>query len=758
MQLSESGIILPPTRPKWILFEKDWNYFPTAQPDYDTKNESFVMLAKKYQMMGIKNHRFHLALINPRLRGIDPHDPEVLKSTEIMAAIMMECISNPWYFFREVAKAPAQAGDKPGFVEANRGNISLFWSFFNHATYILIQIRQTGKSFSSDILMTYLLHVVCKDTTINLLTKDDRLRRDNIERLKNIAADLPPYVNRITKNDVNNGEEISINALGNKYKTLLPQMSPKRALNVGRGLTTPIFQIDEAPFQPNIAISLPAALTATSAAIDRARRAGSPYGIILTTTAGKKDDKDGEFIYNMVCDAATWDEKFFDCYDEEELRKVVTKASRSKDYMINGTFNHRQLGKTDEWLKEKLRTTRQSGDDANRDYFNMWTSGSQSSPFTPEQAAIISGSKMEPHYKNISQPAGYMTNWFVPENQIEFRAKNCQMVLGIDPSDAGGGDATSFVLIDCETLETVATALINETNLMDLASWICEFMIAFPKTTMIPENRSMGQLLIDYLLKMLPMHGIDPFKRIFNRIVNDHVLFPDRYREIQVPMARRPSDIYDRYKKLFGFATSGTGLTSRDGLYSATLHNAVKRAGHLIRCKNITEQLLALIVKNGRVNHPAGGHDDMVIGWLLANWLITQGTNLTHYGIDVSLLMSNVSKKTDETPQEKQFRETQARLRERMAELMEDLSNEVDDYACLRLEYDLRKLDRQIVQEENSVFSMDELIAKATEARRNKLRRGVVQSSNRYYEEVYGGTQTQISDLPPGLQSYGYRR
>jgi hypothetical protein len=370
-----------------ILFASDWALFPTAIVHTSTSNKSWVHLASVYRHMGIRNHAFLLALVDPSLEFVDPHDPNL--TIEQMAKVAIECRVNPWYFFREVARAPASGGSKDGPMEANRGNITLFWCFFNHVMIILIQIRQTGKSFSTDMLMAILMNVLCQNTNINLLTKDDVLRRKNVTRLKDIMASLPPYLYQKTRDDVNNTEEITIRALGNTYTTHVPQSSPKAADKMGRGLTSAIFHIDEPPFQPNISIALPAALAATGAAVDAAKKEGSPYGTILTTTAGRKDDKDGKYVYNLLLNSALWSEKFLDAPNLAALEKMIRNASRGGHLRINATFNHRQLGKSDEWLKEKLQAALAEGDAANRDFFNMWTSGGQDNPLSISTLEII---------------------------------------------------------------------------------------------------------------------------------------------------------------------------------------------------------------------------------------------------------------------------------------------------------------------------------------------------------------------------------
>ncbi len=588
-----------------ILFEQDWAYYPTAIANFETTNKSFVRLATVYRKMGVKNHAFLLALVNPDLVGIDPFSEDL--TLDQMAAIGVECKVNPWFFFREVARAPAISGVGSVPLEANRGNMALFWCFFNHIMIILIQIRQTGKSFSTDVLMTLLQNVLCQNTAINLLTKDDVLRRKNIERLKEIASELPRYLQQKTRDDANNGEEITIKSLGNTYTTHVPQSSPKRAYNMGRGLTSPIFHIDEGPFQPNISIALPAALAATGAAVDSAKAKGTPYGTILTTTAGKKDDKDGRFIFNLLSDSAVWTEMFFDAVDLPTLEMMIKRNSRTGVCRINATFNHQQLGKTDAWLKEKLDESLQTGDDANRDYFNMWTAGSQTNPLPLYLLEKISNSCMTVTFSAISKQ-GYITRWYIPEEEIEQRMASGKFVLGMDTSEASGGDDISLVLLDVETLEVIGAGTYNETNLITFSMWVCSLLVQYENITAIIERRSTGAMLLDYLLVTLPQHGIDPFKRLFNTVVHDHIEMKERWNEIRQPMNRRSSDIYVRLKKMFGFATSGSGYASRSELYSTTLMNAAKRGGDKVHDKNLIDQITGLISKNGRIDHEDGEH------------------------------------------------------------------------------------------------------------------------------------------------------
>lgn len=709
-----------------VLFEKDW-IESGAVIHYETTNKTALILAAKLRQMGVKNNSFFLALHDKSLANIDPFRMDLDEATYVRIAVEIKI--NPWYYFREIARAPAQAGNKPDQVRFNRANISLWWSFYNHATYILIQPRQTGKSFSTDHLMTQLMNFGTSNTKFNLLTLNDKLRAENIDRLKNIYSELPKYLNFKDRTDANNTEELTVNKFKNKYKTHVPQASEKGAYNLGRGLTTAILHVDEAPFQPNIKIALEACLPAMDAAVDKAERDGEPYGIIFTTTAGKKDSKEGKYFYEFMQGAAEWSELFYDCEDKVILEETVRKHSRGNKttlgagaFRIVGTFSHRQLGQSDEWLIKKLTEKPISPEAANRDYFNIWTSGTQSSPLSVHILEKLTKAIRSEDCTTISPIGSYITKWYIPkENITEFMATR-KTVAGIDSSDGSGGDGISFVLIDVQTGATVATGLFNETNIIVFAKYLAWTLKEYPNMTMVIERRSTGSSIIDYLLDFLPQIGIDPFQRLFNWIANDPYEHKERAAEIKLPLHRRSEDIYVRCKKYFGFATSGGGETSRSDLYSTTLQNAAKRCSDRVLDKALTEQITGLVIKNGRVDHDIGMFDDLVIGWLLCHWLMTSGRNLAHYGIDPNTVLQLITEEKQLVGVDAYKELQQLKIRERINELFKLLSIEENEVICERHEKELRYLDSMIVLKDKEMFSVDAAIKRAQEENRRRFK------------------------------------
>ena len=721
-----------------ILFFDQWADYPHAIVDTKTTNTSFLRLAAIYKKMGIKNHAFILQLHNPDLQGIDPFSEDL--TTAQMAAIALECKENFFYFIREIAMAPPISGNIPVRFKANRGNIATYWLFLNHITTILIQIRQTGKSFGLDTLSDYLLNIGCVNTDINLLTKDDDLRSKNIQRIKNICDLLPFYLRMRTKADINNTEEVSIKALNNSLKAHLPNKSPKIALNVGRGFTSPIFFGDEVAFLFNIEISLPAALAAGVAARQAAKENDEYYGTVLATTAGKKDDRDGKYAYRLVTRSANWTEGFLDLKNVDELELVIRKNKPSSmetvfnpdapsggknDLRVNCTFNHRQLGYTDEWLRRSIEETMVSGEAADRDFFNVWTSGSLSNPIPLKILELIRRSQESDFYSEIAE-LGYITRWYLEKDELDFVMSKDHYVMSLDTSEASGGDDISLKMINIKTGATVAAGNYNETNLITFSQWLLTFFVRFSNMTCVIERRSTGGMILDYLLLMMPAAGIDPFKRLFNWCVNDHDEDRERYKEISVPLSRRSPEVYIKYKKTFGFATSGSGATARSGLYSTTLQSACKIIGSKVKDSVTIDQLLSLTTRNGRVDHQEGGHDDMVIAFLLNFWLLTQGKNLSFYGINVNDIFIDckeavVESKTRLNPY---IVNEQAYIRKVIEELYIEMTKERDEFIYKKLEQNLRHLTNKLILQDGERFSVDELIASLNKEKRfNRINR-----------------------------------
>lgn len=729
-----------------ILFQSDWARFPSAIVHWRTKNTSFLRMAEIYRKMGVKNYLFHLALFQPELEDVDPHDPNL--SIEIMGKIATECRFNPWYFFRECVKVPPQGSAVPLQLRANRGNLALWWLFFNHIDPALIQPRQTGKSLSTDALNILLIVLLCTHSRINMLTKDDKLRSSNIDRLKKLRLYLPPYLQALDKRDSDNMHEIVCSLFDNIFSSAVAQNNEAAALNIGRGLTAPVAHIDEGPFINYIDTTIPAMLAAGTAARDEAKEYGRPYGTIFTTTAGKKDSRSGKYMYELIHGGMVWTEALLDVPNETVLRQTVRNNSRGRKPLVNITMSHRQLGYSDEWLAKALEDSNAYGEEADRDFFNKWTSGGLSSPLATELNERLRQSEREPYWTEFS-PHNYALRWHVPHHEVPTVMKR-KVILGMDTSDAIGRDAITMVFVDASTFEVLAAANVNEANLILFTGWVADLMIKYPGLILIPERRGSGQTLIDTLLVRLPAAGIDPFRRIYNLIVDNSHDYKEEYRLIQQDVNRRGHAFYEQQKRMFGFATSGSGQHSRNVLYSETLQRAARLGCDKCYDRSLIDEITGLVTKNGRLDHSESGHDDMVIAWLLAAWFLTTSKNLAFYGITAPLDMAKeyrqgVVSTAVVDPYQQYVDEKQRLILAEIEQKLEELRACEDDYISMQLEHRLRVLESRLVQRYSETNSMAALIEEAQAHRHKQVRERMRQRSNGGQITSYMRRQQQTS-------------
>lgn len=583
-----------------VLFFEDWKKHPGACLHLKTKNKSWVRVCGLLKSMGVQNHAFPLALHNPKLENVDPFDPNL--SGELQTAIAMEVTVNPWYFFREIVRLK---GDT--MMEANRFNIALWWMFFNHITVLGLAPRQTGKSTSIWALDTYILETAM-NTEIHLLTKDDSLRVKSIRDIKSVMEGLPFYLNVKSKKDTYNTEQISVGAFNNVYHTAVARSSEVDAASIGRGLTVACHRIDEFAFIKNIEVTLSSLMPTATKARESAKANNLPYGNIFTTTAGYLNTKEGEYGYKVYNECLKWRETLFDCKDLPTLEDTIKKNCPGRNNNVLLEMNHRQLGKTDEWLRENIRIAMVEGERAEAEFLNVWSRGNESCPISKEMLEVIHNSVIKDPYTWISK-YGFIVNWFLPIKEVKSR----QLVVGLDTSDAIGNDDIAMNIRDPYTGEVIGCGLFNETNILTFSEFLIELFLEFDNiAVMVIERKSTGSSIIDNLIKMLPLHGLDPFKKLFNWVVNNAQEKKEYMAEvINKSLSARSPDVYIKYKKEFGYATSATGRSSRDNLYGTVFTSMIKYTGKYVRDEVLARQLAGLVRRNGRIDHRPGEHDDM---------------------------------------------------------------------------------------------------------------------------------------------------
>lgn len=666
-----------------ILFKEDWEKHPSAFPNVHTRNKSFIDLAIKYKMMGVSNNKFLLALHDYRLMDIDPHNPNL--SQEEIGLILAECDRNLWYFMREVVRIPQKGGDSIPLI-ANRANIGATWALLAGMLVYLEQIRQTGKTILMATIINYIISIYGRNSTANLLTKDDNLRVKTMADIRAVAEELPPYMQLRTGEDTYNMSEMSIGVLKNNLKIHVPQASIKGADKVGRGFTSEWGFGDEIAYITNAEISIPVMLSAGTAARNSARRNGRLYGTLLASTSGKLNDPDGKYAYTIIQSCAPFTEHLYDAKDHDDLSKVVRTAGRGFD-RVYISFNHRQMGYSDEWLRRAIDESLSKGAGANRDFFNIWEVGTESHPLEKEVLEVISQSKTEPVFTEITGDS-YTLNWYIPKDDRARMLSQTPHIITLDTSEGIGADDYGLTILNADDGSVVAAGVFNHVDSLKFIPYFADFLLTYPAMVGVIERKSTGSVVLRGVIDILLKNGHDPFTRLFNQVVNEPHEHPTEWEALKTSPRFRGKDFYNKSIKLFGFVTSGSGPMSRASLYGEVFWTASNEYGHLIKDPTLVKQIEGLVEKNNRIDHNATGNDDLVVAYLLGMWFLMRGNNLKHYKINPLSVLTKTSALTNT----KNGQTPGGLLVERL--LVDQLQREIDIYHGQKNKL-LKQLSRQ---------------------------------------------------------------
>ena len=661
-----------------ILFEKDFAE-QGAIVYYDCPNKSFRRMSILLKQMGVQNNKFFLALYQPELRGVDPHSPDLTQ--EQIGKIMYECKINPWYFLYAVVRVPAQGDDGIPYI-LNRANLALMWVFFNSIDGFLTMPRQIGKTIGTMVLTAYIMYILGKNINIALFAKDNDLVLENVSRLKAIRDALPSYMVRSSTKDTNNKEGLKYVSLNNQYMTFVAQPDTKRAAGQGRGPSIGMEHWDELAWYTNNFLSYPAATSATDAAGEQIRAMGIPCANIITTTAGKLDDPRGEYAYGIRAKCMRFTEELYDALDNNSLNTIVEDNSENR--MLYMEYSHLQLGKDDTWFR---RVTR--GKDPERvamDYLNKWIHGSGEAVLTKEILDRLDAGKMEATKHTYFR--SLILRWYISKEEFssaEFKQK--VMVLGQDTSDNVGRDSTTMVITDPENLATICTVKCNKSNLAYVAKCIYALLLEYPNLIYIPERNKNGAMMIDMILEMSEGNrDFNPFKRIYNTVVQEA-------KQSELAKYQRYHGMDYNLRKKFGFTTH-SGANGRDMLYDVTLTAALDINADKVRDPELIDELNALTMRNGRIDHAASGHDDLTIAMLLACYLILRAKNTFFYGLHKANTLTSVNLQGESINEEEL--EAQREYRTRIKFLEEILKSTSSKMLRTSYEKELKYLKRKL--------------------------------------------------------------
>lgn len=506
--------------------------------------------------------------------------------------------------------------------------------------YVTNDFIVTHNTVAALAIFTWILYSSGHNATVGMMAKDNKLREENVSRIRRLADSLPSWwLSKDKFRDKNNATGIRYQALGTELTTMVAQDSVVEADKQGRGSTLPAIWWDEFEFISQIETSYSTMIASGGTARITAAENGMIHSNIITTTAGDPTHEACKQAAAILDGALEFSEGLYDIKDNETLMTVVEKSSSQN--MIIGIFSHLQLGRDNDWLRKEIRIAKMSPDKVMREYLNQRVS-LQEHPIIPKEDLVrIAASKREVAWIEFLGDS-FVGRWYVTQAEAEsaaFRAR--PLIVGCDSSELIGQDATTLVAVDPNTLEVVFTMYCKEGNIHKVGTIVHRLLMRYPKMVFVPENKSSGTAIIDSVCLLLKNEGVNPFTRIFNWIA-------DRRDELEFAKynIHDPRLADTVAKKYFGIKTS---KSSRDELYSEVLMMAASKGGDGVRDARLIRELSALTERNGRVDHVSGGNDDHVIAWALAMWFIMKAKNHALYGIPDRYVMRGLTTSVDDS-------------------------------------------------------------------------------------------------------------
>ena len=595
----------------------------TAEYHWTTKNKSFVQLHKDLKKLGIKNNKFFLRLYDKALRNVDPF--ALVVPLEIQARIIRECIRNPWYYLREIARIPVDGkpicpgGGSPFLIDRN--SLATWYMFLNGFDTYSSKPRQTGKTQSALQMINYSYNFGAMSATITMANKDLTLNKMNLARLKAQRDMLPTY---LQMKNVFDQETLKIiketsnvtsmkNPITKNSITLLPTASTEaKADGLGRGYTSSIQFWDEFDWTPWNTRIIDTSVFAFNTASDNAKQNKSLYGRIFTSTPGNLDSRDGQNAENFINGN---DEKrmkgmlkWTDSMLDEDITKLYQIVhSRSYNGIVFIEHSWKQLKKSYAWYEKACEGVRYDPEQIAREINLKRLRGTSKSPFRRQDImALIS------HMMEAKDSIDFSDN-LCPIKFYDKINKKIPYVISIDPAEGLSGDNMAMSVINPFTEKPIAEFESPFIRQDKMAHMVVKFMDRFcPRSVIVVENNRGRELLH----RLQETHYASNIWYDIDKIGSKETI---NSREIDTSA-----------EKALGFNTSPK---TRPLLYSI-LESMVLDEQEKLCTKLLVDSICSLEKSNtGRIAAASGKHDDMCMAYLIGIYVLRNANNLDEWGI-----------------------------------------------------------------------------------------------------------------------------
>ena len=588
---------------------------------WNTSNQSFLELHRDLKSLGIQNNKFFLALYDKTLDGIDPYSP--VMPLEMQARIFRECMINPWYFLREIARVPEDGKPiAPGGgtqFRIDRNSAATWYLFLNGIDHFSSKPRQCGKTVDAIAKINYAYHFGALAASITFGNKDSTLNKMNLSRLKAQRDLLPLWLQMknaidMTTLKIQKGTE-NVTSMKNPITKntiiLLPTANTEaRADGLGRGFTSSIQFWDEFEWMPWNTRIIDTSVFAYNTASDNAKKNMSLYGRIFTSTPGNLDSRDGQSADTFIRGDENsqpmlqWKDSMFDMPINKLVEQVTSKSYNGIVFVEHGW---KALKKSNEWYEKACRGVRYNAEQIAREINLMRLRGTSKSPFRRTDIMALINNVREPidsiDYSDNSCPIYF----------YEKLDRRTRYIMSIDPAEGLSGDNMAMVLINPYTEHIAAEFKSPYIHQGKMGKLVVNFMRKYcPKALIVVENNRGRELI--HALQDSPYcdrlwYDIDKLEG--KDMVND----TDE----------------SRAQRALGFNTSPK---SRPLLFNL-LEYMVAEENEKIYGKFVVDDICALERNpvTGKISAAQGKHDDMIMAYLIGLYIFRNASNLEDWGL-----------------------------------------------------------------------------------------------------------------------------
>lgn len=333
------------------------------------------------------------------------------------------------------------------------------------------------------------------------------------------------------------------------------------------------------------------------------------------TTPNNIDVPEGKYCKEvLIAKAAPFDEVIYD-WTHEEIKDYI--KTKSKNNFIYIEFSYKQLGHNEEWFKEQCRDLNDDLLLIKREILLEWTKSSERAIFNEETLERISSC--------IRQPTGRLfVNRYHKFNFYESVDFLKPYIISCDVASGASLDATAITILDPFTLNVVAEFRDNvidteETKFM-IESLVRDY---FKNSCVVVERNNVGIAILNYLMKTKIERNLYREKKERSAESIEQLK-----KELVFTKSKRETVVY-------GIDTTGNGRAqgSRDKMFELLFY-IVEHETHSVGTVNLYNDIKGLERnKKGKIEHSQGGHDDSLMSYLIARYVLAFGVDMGRYGI-----------------------------------------------------------------------------------------------------------------------------